>query len=161
MNCNRGRDAEKLTDLLRNLALFLLLELLLGRTLVFLVWDVLKQGNFTQLVPVLVDNMAVVVDGLAHARKQVALGELANNVAVLVTDLTLLVDAQAGHRANLTLLLFGLPSLCVTDDVAVLVGNVTIIIDFASHKVCNFTLSDAANDVTGTIDNGAVLLDGG
>jgi hypothetical protein len=114
------RLVDDVADLLCDLALFFFLELLVGRAFVLFVGDVLEERDLAELVAVLVDDVAVVVDRLAHARQQVALGEPADDVAVLVAHFAFLVDAQARHGADFALFLLWLPALGVADHIAVL-----------------------------------------
>jgi hypothetical protein len=153
--------------LLSNLAVLLLLlallllflgEFLLRNLLVF--DDVGNESNLADLVAVVINNVAVVVNFKANTVTEVTSSESTHDIAVLVTDFTLLVDAAARHGVDGSLLLFRLPSLSLTEEVTVLVLDLTIFVDLVSDKLLDVTLGDAANDATIGSHNVALLVDG-
>jgi hypothetical protein len=88
---------------------------------------------------------------------KVTSSETAKNIAVLVTDLTLLVDTHAGHGVDAALLLLRLPALGLADDIAILVVDVTILIDLVADKLLDIALGDATDDVASGCLDSAVL----
>ena len=148
-----------LAVLLSLLALLLLLlgELLLRNLLIF--DDVADESDFTDLVTVIVDNVAIVVNLEADAVAEVTSSESAHDIAVLVTDFTLLVDTATRHGVDLSLLLFGLPSLGLADEVTVLVLDFTIFVDLVGDKLLDVAFDDAANDATIGSNNVSLLVD--
>lgn len=112
--------------LLGDLTLLTLDALLLCLVLWYLLLDnVLEKSDLSDLVTVVVDNVAVVVNFAANTVSQVTCGKTTHDIAVLGADLTLTVDLAARHWVDPALLLLWLPALGSTDDVAVLVENVT------------------------------------
>ena len=122
--------------------------------------DVLQESNLTDLVTIVVDDITVVINLEASAVTKVTSSKTADDIAVLVADLTLLVDVHARHGVDLALLLLRLPALSLTDDVTVLVVDVAILIDVVSNKLLDITLDDAANDVAARALHGAILGNG-
>jgi hypothetical protein len=85
---------------------------------------------------------------------KVTSSETTKKIAVLVTYLTLLVDTHARHGVDAALLLLGLPTFGLSDNVAVLVVDVAILIDLVADKLLNITLDNATDDVTrGCLDS--------
>jgi hypothetical protein len=153
--------------LLSNLAVLLLLlallllflgEFLLRDLLIF--DDVSDESDLADLVAVVINNVAVVVNLEADAVAEVTSSESAHDIAVLVANFTLLVDTAARHGVDLSLLLFRLPSLGLTDKVTVLVLNFTVLVDLVSDKLLDIAFDDAANDATIGGNNVSLLVDG-
>jgi hypothetical protein len=142
---------------LRVLAALLLLFRLILRNLFLL--DVLEESDFSDLVTVVVNNVAVVVNLEARAVTKVAGGKAAENVAVLITHLALFVDTHAGHGVDAALLLLGLPALSLADDIAVLVVDVTILVDLVAGELLDVTFNDTSNDLVTFSLDGTVLDD--
>jgi hypothetical protein len=134
------------------------LPLFVGLILVLFL-DVLQESNLTDLVTIVVDDIAVVINLEASAVTKVTSSEATQNITVLVTDLTLLVDTHASHRVDATLLLLGLPALSLSDDIAVLVVDVAILIDLVASELLDITLNDATNDVASGCLDSTVLND--
>ena len=87
---------DDVANLLGDFSLFFLLQLLISGLLLdffLLVWNILKQCAFTDLVAILIDNVTIVVDLLADTSQEVAVSESTDDIAVLVTDLSFFVDA--------------------------------------------------------------------
>lgn len=100
------------------LALAHLLELLLGGSFFFLLllfYNVLQERNLTDLVAIVVNDISVVVNLETNAVAKVASGEAAHNIAILIADLTLLVDTATRHGVDAALLLFRLPAFGLTN----------------------------------------------
>jgi hypothetical protein len=153
VSANLGHLVGKLSIL----ATLLLLVGLILRNLLFL--DVLEKSDFSDLVAVVVNNVAIVVNLETSAVTKVTSSEAAHNVTVLIADLTLLVDTHARHGVDAALLLFWLPSLGLTDDVTVLVVDVAILVDLVAGKLLDITFNNTTNDVAIFSLNGAVLSD--
>ncbi|ROW04596.1 hypothetical protein VMCG_05073 [Cytospora schulzeri] len=137
--------------------LLLLLRLALGLRLLR---DVADQVHVAHRHALGVDHVPVVVDLLARADERVARGQLAHQVALVVDDVALLVDGQARHRALLLLDLLGRPALRLAEHVAVLVDDVTVLVDGTAGKDLGVARDEAADDVAGRGDDLAVLGDG-
>lgn len=150
-------DGSHLVSELRVLAaLFLLICLVLGN-LLFL--DVLQKSDFSDLVAVVVNNVAVVIDLKTSAVTKVTSSETTENIAILIADFTLLVDTHARHGVDATLLLLWLPSLGLADDVAVLVVDIAILVDVVTSELLDVTLDDTTDDgAIGSLD-GTILSD--
>ena len=138
-------------------ALPLFIRLILGDVLLL---DVAKKSDLSDLVAIVVNDIAVVINLETSAVTKITSSKTADDIAVLVADLTLLVDVHARHGVDLALLLLRLPALGLTDDVTVLVVDVAILIDVVSNKLLDITLDDAANDVAARALHGAILGDG-
>lgn len=138
-------------------ALPLLIRLVLGDVLLL---DVAKKSDLSDLVAIVVNDIAIVINLETSAVTKITSSKTADDIAVLVADLTLLVDVHARHGVDLALLLLRLPALGLTDDVTVLVVDVAILIDVVSNKLLDITLDDAANDVAARALHGAILGDG-
>lgn len=150
--------------LLGNLALLFPLPQLLhlfGSQLLFglllLLGDVFEQSNLADLVAIVVNDVAVVVNLEANAVAEVTRSESAHDIAVLVTDFTFLVDATAGHWVDPTLLLLRLPPLGLADGVAVLVLDLTVLIDRMADKLLRVALDDTTDDGAIGHNNHAIL----
>jgi hypothetical protein len=153
--------------LLSNLAVLLLLlallllflgEFLFRNLLVF--DDVCDESDFADLVAVVVNNVTIIIDLEADTVAEVTSSESAHDIAVLITNFTLLVDTASRHGVDGSLLLFGLPSLGLTEEVTVLVLDLTIFVDLVSDKLLDIAFGDAANDATIGSDNVSLLVDG-
>ena len=147
--------------LVGELAIFAPLPLLVGLILGNLFLDVLQESDFSDLVAIVVDNVAVVINLKTSAVTKVTSSETTDDVAVLVAHLTLLVDVQTSHGVDAALLLLGLPALGLSNDVTVLVVDIAILIDLVADKLLDITLGDASNDGTVGSLNSAILGDSG
>jgi hypothetical protein len=150
-------DLVHLVGELRVLAPLPLLVGLVFRHLLLLLLDVLQKSDFSDLIAVVVDDVAVVVNFETGAVAKIASSETTKNITVLIAHLTLLVDTHARHWVNATLLLFRLPSLGLTDNVAVLVVDVAILVDLVASEALEITFDDATNDLTILGLNGTIL----
>ncbi|KUI55957.1 hypothetical protein VP1G_10783 [Cytospora mali] len=137
--------------------LLLLLRLAFG---LGLLRDVADQVDVSHRHALGVDHVAVVVDLLARADERVARGQLADQVALVVDDVALLVDREPGHGALLLLDLLGSPALSLAEHVAVLVDNVTVLVDGTTRKDLGVSRDETSDDVTGWSNDLAVLGDG-
>jgi hypothetical protein len=155
------------THLLSNLAVLLLLlallllflgEFLLRNLLVF--DDVCDESDFADLVTVVVNNVAVVINLEADTVAEVTSSESTHDIAVLITNLTLLVDTAARHGVDSSLLLFRLPSLGLANEITILILDLTILIDLVSNKLLDIAFGDAADDATVGSDDVSLLVDG-
>jgi hypothetical protein len=138
-------------------ALPLLISLVLGDVLLL---DVAKESDLSDLVAIVVNDIAVVINLETSAVTKITSSKTADDVAILVADLTLLVDVHARHGVDLALLLLRLPALGLADDVTVLVVDIAILIDVVTNKLLDVTLNDAANDVAARALHGAILSNG-
>ena len=146
--------------LLGNLVLLLPLEFLLGHLLLWhLLNDVLKESALSDLVAIVVNDIAAVVNLAASTVAKFTGSETTHDVSFLITDLTLLVDPTARHGVDSVLLLLWLPALALSDDVSVLVKNITRLVNVVGHKLLNITLSDTTDNIAGRSDNVALLVD--
>jgi hypothetical protein len=149
--------------LLGELRVFATLPLLVGLILrnLFLFRNVLQESDLTDLVTVVVDDVAVVVNLETSAVTKVTSSESAKDIAVLVADLTLLVDTHASHGVDAALLLLRLPALGLTDDVTVLVVDVAILIDLVTDELLDVALGDTTDDVARWCLDSTVLNNSG
>ncbi|GFF38594.1 hypothetical protein IFM46972_05599 [Aspergillus udagawae] len=141
--------------------LLLGLHLLLGwscfrfhfRFLFLLLRQVLEQGTLAQLVSIIVDNIAVVVDHLPDEGWQIARCQFTNEVTVSVADLALFVDLSAGHGVDITLLLFWLPAFSLSDGVTILVEDVSIFVDLTTKESFGIAFNDTTDDAAASHDD--------
>lgn len=159
--------AEDGDHLLRELAVGLCLRcsfLLFGRgSFLFLrlglrLGDVLKQGAFADLVTIVVNNIAIVVNSLADQRGKITRGQLANKVSIRIADFAFLGDLAPRHGVDNTLLLLGLPALSFADCVAVLVEDITILVNLAAEEALGVTFNQAPDDLLAVLHD-PVLAD--
>ncbi|ROW14095.1 hypothetical protein VPNG_04149 [Cytospora leucostoma] len=150
-------DGELLVLLPLQPLLLLLLRLALG---LGLLRDVRQEVDVAHRHALGVDHVAVVVDLLAGADERVSRRQLADQVALIVDDVTLLVDGEAGHRSLLLLDLLGRPALSLAEHIAVLVDNVTILINGTTSKDLGVSRDEAADNLAGWRHDLTVLVDG-
>lgn len=148
-------DVGHLVSELSILATLLLLFSLILRLLLFL--NVLEKSDLADLVAIVVNDIAVVVDFKTSAVTKVTSSEATDKVSVLITDLALLVDAHTRHGVDTTFLLLWFPALGLTDDVSVLVVDITILIDVVADKLLDVALDDTSDDVASLGLNSAVF----
>jgi hypothetical protein len=133
--------------LLGELRILTTLPLLIGLVFRHLLLDVLQKGNLSDLVAVIVNDIAIVVNLKTSAVAKVTSSEATDEIAVLIADFTLLVDTHASHGVDPALLLLGFPALGLTDDVAVLIIDITILIDLVALKLLDVALDNTTNDL--------------
>ncbi|KAH5153171.1 hypothetical protein HBH69_128840 [Parastagonospora nodorum] len=149
----------ELTHLVGKLSVLTALLLLVGLIFGLFLLNVLEESDFSDLVAVVVDNVAVVVNLETSAVTKVTSSETTKNVTVLVADLTLLVDTHARHGVNAALLLLWLPALGLTDDVTVLVVDVAILVNLVAGKLLDIAFNDTTDDVAICSLDGTILDD--
>lgn len=125
--------------------------------LVFFFLDVLEQRDFADLVAVVVDHIAIVIDFESSTVTEITSCEAADDIAVGIAHLTLLVDTQARHGVDAALLLLWLPALGLADDIAVLVVDVAVFIDLVAEQLLDIAFNDAADDGAVRSNDSAVL----
>ncbi|KAH4611447.1 hypothetical protein HBI17_027020 [Parastagonospora nodorum] len=149
----------ELTHLVGKLSVLTALLLLVGLIFGLFLLNVLEESDFSDLVAVVVDNVAVVVNLETSAVTKVTSSETTKDVTVLVADLTLLVDTHARHGVNAALLLLWLPALGLTDDVTVLVVDVAILVNLVAGKLLDIAFNDTTDDVAICSLDGTILDD--
>ena len=123
--------------------------------------------NLANRVAILVEDLTLVVDGLASAVLDLALGELTNLLTVSIKDLALLIDLHAVQDADVEsvlsrlLKLVGgtLSKLDAAEHVALGVDDLTLLIDGKALQVLDIALealADLANNVAIVIQNFAL-----
>lgn len=142
------------------LLLLLSSELLLGGTLLGLLGADLVNGcNVTDSGALVVDNIAVFINLLAVTLCDVASSELADEVSVLVNDITFLVDLEAGARVTLLLLLLWLVADGVANGVTIGVDDITVLVDLVAFKSSTITVVELTANLAISTGNSAILLD--
>ncbi|TLD24795.1 hypothetical protein PspLS_05847, partial [Pyricularia sp. CBS 133598] len=137
--------------------LILLGLLLLGLVLRGLFLNRLRGDVFEHALAV--NDVSIIINLLARADAEVAAGELANEVAVCVDDVTLLVDTAARKRVLLLLDLRLLVALGVAKDVSVLVAHITVLVDAATGQCLPIALGQATDNITARGDDHTILAD--
>src|SRR4051794_39810420 len=73
------------------------LLLAFGALCLLLLWDILQQRAVADDSALVVDNVTIIINLLSGAGGRVTRGELADDVAILVNDISLAVDLAATH----------------------------------------------------------------
>ncbi|GKT49543.1 uncharacterized protein ColSpa_09725 [Colletotrichum spaethianum] len=153
-----GKHAQGLTGLANDLTL-LVDGLAFHGTL--RLGNILKELDVADNASLGVDDVVVFVDDLAGASLDLSRGKLADDIAILVNDITAAVDLTALHGTLLPLGSgFGLPAFSLTEEVAIAIKDVAILVDGAPEKGLSVTLNKTANNVSRRSNNGSVLGDG-